>query len=155
MENFIYERASIKNLKEVQLLNNELFKYEAENKFDFYIPNWALGEKAANYFKDLISNQYVEIVYFEKSPIGYLAGSITDIPYYQGKSAELENMFIKEEYRKLGIGSKLVNNFVLWTQSHDCKRVFITASQGNVDTIKFYQKKGFEILNTTLKKELL
>jgi len=74
--------------------------------------------------------------------------------YYEGLTAELDNMFIKEDYRKFGIGSKMMNAFLDWTREQGAKRVLVTASIGNVNTIKFYEKHGFDKLNVTLRKEL-
>ena len=49
--------------------------------------------------------------------VGYLAGSINEsgaYSYYEGKTAELENMFIRAEFRKYGEGSKLISEFENW-----------------------------------------
>ena len=106
---------------------------------------------------DLIKNQFVIIAEIDKKVVGYLAGSIYDdatFSYYDGITAEMDNMFIKEEYRRFGIGSKFVNAFLVWAKNKNAKRIFVTASSKNENTIKFYKKMGFEPINTTLRLEI-
>lgn len=149
--------ATLKDLKTIQQLNGELFDYEIENKFDYYIKDWATSKDSEEYFSDLIENQFVIIAETGNSPIAYLAGSVyndNSLSYYEGLTAELNNMFVKEEYRKFGIGTKLVNSFLDWCKQNNAKRVFVTASAGNENTIKFYQKNGFYNINTTLRIDL-
>ena len=149
-------KATLKDLKIVQELNNGLFKYEEHNDLDSYVKDWALGERSAEYFGDLIENQFVIIAFCDKKPVGYLAGSLYNddtFSYYEGNTCELENMFVCEDYRKFGIGTKLVNSFFEWCKTQNAKRCFVTATLGNENTIKFYRNKGFVDLNITLKKE--
>ena len=145
--NLEIRKATMKDLKSIQQLKNDL---------DTYIKDWALGEKGREYFSDLIQNQYVLIALCDKKAVGYLAGSIYQddtYSYYVGGTCELENMFVCEEYRKYGIGTKLVNSFFEWCKSKNAKRCFVTATLGNENTIQFYRKKGFVDLNITFKKE--
>ena len=155
--NIILRNATLQDLPIIQHVNNLLFEYETENGFDNYISNWALGEESAEYFSELIQNQFVIIAETEKEPVGYLAGSIyqdNTYSYYEGKTAELENMLVVEKYRKFGIGSKLVNAFLKWCKDNSARRVLVTATIGNETAISFYKKNGFKELNITLKKEL-
>ena len=150
-------KATIKDLKTIQTLNNELFKYEESRDLDHYIEDWPFGKSSAEYFGDLIKNQFVIIAEVDKNPVGYLAGSIYEddtYSYYEGVTAELENMFIDEDYRHFGIGSKLVNSFFDWCKQKSAKRIFVTATLGNDNTIAFYRKHGFKDLNITLEKQL-
>ena len=149
--------ATIDDVKTIQELNNELFEYEMNNEFDKYVKNWPLSDIGKDYFVDLIKNQFVIIAEIDKKVIGYLAGSIYDdatFSYYDGITAEMDNMFIKEEYRRFGIGSKFVNAFLVWAKNKNAKRIFVTASSKNENTIKFYKKMGFEPINTTLRLEI-
>lgn len=148
------KKATLKDLKIVQELNNGLFKYEEQNGLDKYIEDWPLSKQGAEYFADLIENQFVVIAYCDDKPVGYLAGGGDNgDSYYEGTTCELENMFVCEEYRKFGIGTKLVNAFFDWCKTKNAKRCFVTATIGNDNTINFYRKKGFVDLNITFKKE--
>lgn len=157
MKNLVIRRAEVNEVEIIQNLNNELINYEMEQGFDSYIEDWALGEESKEYFLDLIQNQFVVVAEIEGVIVGYLAGSIYNdlsYSYYEGLTAEANNMFVKAEYRAYGIGRKLMNSFVDWCKQNKAKRVMVTASSKNERTIKFYQNCGFEDINLTLRKDL-
>ena len=157
MKEIKIRKATIDDLPTILTLNNKLFKYEMDRDLDNYIPNWAFGKESTEYFSDLIENQFVIIAEIDNNPIGYLAGSVyldDTYSYYEGKTADLDNMYIEEEYRHFGIGSKLVNSFFEWCREKQAQRIFVTATLGNDNTISFYKKHGFKELNIELKKEL-
>ena len=156
MENLVIRKAKKEEVEVVQHLNNDLINYEMQEGFDSYIKDWALSEESKKYFLDLIENQFVAVAEIECEIVGYIAGSIYNdlsYSYYEGLTAEANNMFVKKEYRAYGIGSKLMNSFVEWCKKNNAKRVMVTASSKNEKTIKFYRHMGFEDINLTLKKE--
>lgn len=111
------------------------------------------GGHAKKYFADLIENKFVIVAEENKEIIGYLAGYFDETySYYEGKTAILAKLFIKENYRKSGIGSKLINTFIKWCNENHAKRIIVTASFKNSNAVKFYKKHLFEELNLTLKK---
>ena len=157
MENLIIRKAKVEDVEMIQSLNNQLIEYEMEHGFDKYVKDWALSEESRQYFLDLIQNQFVILAEVESKIVGYLAGSIYNdlsYSYYDGLTAEANNMFVLREYRAYGIGTKLISSFVDWCKQNNAKRVMVTASSKNERTIKFYRNMGFGDINLTLKKEL-
>lgn len=155
--NINIRKANLDDLLVIQELNHSLFKYEIENNFDNYIEDWSLGDMSKDYFECMIQEEFVILAEINGDVVGYLAGSLNKdntYSYYEGLTAELNNMFIVKEYRKYGIGSKLVSSFLSWCNEQEAKRVIVTASIGNTNTINFYKKNGFEEINITLKKEI-
>ena len=74
---------------------------------------------------------------------------------FKGKAGlYLEDIFILEEYRKYGIGTKLFNEFKKHCKENNIQELKVTASSKNLNAIKFYQKNGFEEFETTLKMSL-
>ena len=67
---------------------------------------------------------------------------------------ELNNMFIEEEYRKYGIGKKLVNKFKDYCINNKIYNIKVEASYKNQNAIKFYHKNGFSEFNITLTSNL-
>jgi GNAT superfamily N-acetyltransferase len=58
----------------------------------------------------------------------------------------LSQFYIKEEYRKYGIGSKLFNMSMEWIkQFDDVEDYFIYVSNGNSDALEFYKRKGLSV----------
>ena len=78
----------------------------------------------------------------------------TQNTYNKYKQAELDNMCILEEYRKLGIGSRLFEEFKTICKENDIKELKVVASYKNTNAINFYKKNGFEEADITLKQRL-
>ena len=136
------QSATIKNLKDIQELNHQL--YIKENKeFDSTInKNFSIQKSGENYFKKRIKNDCTLIATVDGKTIGYLVGAISEVSDYRSilKLAEAENMFVLEEYRSLGVGKKLMNEFVKWCKSNKIKRMRVVASAQNIQAIKFRNK---------------
>ena len=108
----IIKKADIENLKEIQELNNQLFKLEYDNFDPSLKVGWPFEKEGIEYFSDMLTNEIVFIALVDDIIVGYLAGSINVESSYVTKTlAELDNMFILESYRKYGIGTKLINEF--------------------------------------------
>ena len=157
MKDLVIRKAKLEEVEIIQNLNNDLINYEMKEGFDNYVKDCALSNESRKYFLDLIKNQFVVVAEVEGEIVGYLAGSIykdLSYVYYEGLTAEANNMFVKEKYRAYGIGSKLMNAFVGWSKVQNAKRIMVTASSKNERTIKFYNKMGFKDVNLTLRKDL-
>lgn len=151
MENIVIRKAILEDVSYIQNLNNELFKLEKENYDTTLVLNWALTEESKDYFEDLIKNQYVIVATLEDKIIGYLAGSINEKGSYEEiQYGEINNMFIKEDYRLYGIGKKLINNFKNYCRNNNIRNLKVVASSKNKNAIEFYRKNGFDDFNLTL-----
>lgn len=153
--NIEIKRADISNLKEIQNLNNQLFELEY-NSFDPSLKvGWPFEKEGTAYFTDMLNNEIVYIALAEDKIIGYLAGCINIQHSYVTKSlVEVDNMFILEDYRKYGIGSKLMNEFKSYCIQNSIEELKVTASAKNNNAIKFYKKNGFDEFEITLKQKL-
>ena len=70
------------------------------------------------------------------------------------KLAEVENMYIKDDFRSQGIGGKLVVLFEDWCRQRKVQRIRYVASAGNIEAIKFYKKHGCKEVDIGLEREL-
>ena len=144
-------RATIEDLEVIRKLNNTLFELEKENYDSTLIRDWPLTEEGKEYFTDLINNHYVIIAEVDNEIVGYLAGSINEKGSYEEvQYGEINNMFIKDKCRGLGIGKSLINNFKNYCKSNGINNLKVTASYKNRDAIEFYHKNGFEEFDVTL-----
>ena len=152
MIDIIIKKATIENLNEIQELNNQLFELEYNNFDSSLKVGWPFEKEGTEYFSDMLNNQVVFIALVDNSIVGYLAGSINVESSYVTKSlAELDNMFILENYRKYGIGTKLVNEFKKYCLNIGIQEIKVTASARNSNAINFYKKNGFENFEVTFK----
>lgn len=151
----IIRKAEISDLVEIQKLNKKLFELELENYDSTLNINWPMSDEGTKYFKDSINNSITLVAVFENKIIGYLIGSLnTQNTYNKYLQAELDNMCILDQYRKLGIGSKLFNKFKEICIENNIKELKVVASYKNKNAINFYKKNGFEEADITLKQIL-
>jgi len=152
--------ATISDLNKIIELNLKLFQKEF-NEFDKTLNvSWPLTDPSKKYFKERISNVggcvFVAII-DQQEIIGYLAGGFVEPADYRdikNPMAELENMFIDDNFRSQGIGSMLLEAFMDWCKQNNLERVKVVASFGNVLGVDFYKKNGFESTEIILEKSL-
>lgn len=153
--NIEIKRADISNLKDIQEMNHQLFELEFNNFDPSLKVGWTFEKEGKDYFTDMLNNEIVYIALTENKIVGYLAGSVNIQNSYVTKSlAEVDNMFILEDYRKYGIGSKLMNEFKQYCIQNSIEELKVTASAKNSNAIKFYKKNGFNEFEITLKQKL-
>ena len=147
-------KAKIEDLQAIQNLNNQLFGLELENFDKYLIKNWPLSQAGKEYFENAIKNDCVLVAEdtVRGGIVGYLLGSVTEIPYYDFKIAELCNMCVDKSFRKSGIGTKLFEAFEKYYKKLGITHFIVTASFKNESAKRFYKKIGFEEANLTLIK---
>jgi len=76
-----------------------------------------------------------------------------------GKSLYLEDIYVKESYRRKGIGEELLRKIFEVARNEDCKRVRWQVLDWNKSAISFYNKMGAEIssewLNCTFNRQAI
>lgn len=149
------KKADITYLKDIQNLNNQLFELEYNNFDSALKVGWTYETDGEKYFNDMLNNEIIYIALDRDKVVGYLAGSINIQGSYITKSlAEIDNMFILEEYRKYGIGTKLINAFKEYCFQNQIEELKVTASAKNKNAIDFYIKNGFNEFEITLKQKI-
>jgi GNAT superfamily N-acetyltransferase len=139
--------ATIEDLEEVQGLSLLQFENELE-KFDRTLNReWSFSKDGEDYYKKSISDddRCVLVAVIGDKVIGYLEGGASQRGSNRmlSKFAELEYMFVMEEHRGTGIGTKLYQAFVDWCKQQGVKKLRTQASAGNAATLDFYRKNGF------------
>jgi GNAT superfamily N-acetyltransferase len=69
------------------------------------------------------------------------------IAYYSwtGKAVYLDDLYVLEKYRRLGIGNKLLDKVIETAKSENCKKVKWQVSNWNKKAIEFYKMRGATI----------
>ena len=87
----------------------------------------------------------------EENIIGYLAGCIHNKnECFTEQFAEIENMYIENEYRRLGVGTKLVEEFKSYCKENNIKYIKVSAWNDNIEAINFYKNNDFLEYEKTL-----
>lgn len=148
--------ATLENLKDIQNLNLLLFKKES-SEFDSTLNySWPFSKDGKKYFKEKIKgkNGCAFLALCDGKIVGYLVGGMNKSENYRNisKMAELENMFVLEEYRNSKIGAKLVQEFLNWCREKKINRMRVVISAQNIKAINFYKKFGFKDYALTLER---
>ena len=69
---------------------------------------------------------------------------------WSGKAVDLDDLYVKEEYRKLNIGTRLLNAVIQFAKDHQCKSVRWLVSKWNENAINFYKKMGAVVDDTEM-----
>lgn len=150
-------KASIIDLDSIIELNKELFDFEDQFGHE-YNTNWPF-EDGKTYFKKRLENKnsmnFVAI--YKNKIIGYIVSFIDTYKYRDGKInpiCEVENMFVKQEYRKKGIGKLLINAVKNAARKKKVKLLRVGAIAQNINAINFYRSQGFHDSNLFLEQKI-
>jgi GNAT superfamily N-acetyltransferase len=108
---------------------------------------------------------FIVVVKDGAKPVGYVYTNVSPKEVYSSPFATffdlstvknshvgcLSQFYIKEEYRKFGVGSKLFTMSMDWlSEFNEVEDYFIYVSNGNDDALEFYKSKGFLVSHTIL-----
>ncbi len=77
---------------------------------------------------------------FNGKVVGYI--TIMDL----GEKAKIMSIAVKKEFRRMGIGSKLIDEAIRWCILNDKKGLLLEVRASNIPAQKLYKKKGFKII---------
>jgi len=120
--------------------------------------NWAFSQDGEEYLKEriIMDDGFISVAYADDKIVGYLIGGINAsrsdrIP---PDIAELESMFVLDECRDMGVGTKLCQAFEEWCKSKGIKRMRVIVFTENKGGINFYRKNGFADYDLILEKDI-
>jgi len=171
MENITIEIIEDGNIEQCRDLCNELMAFQKSmailfpEKFD--LMNFDTRMKKS--YENSLDSQVI-VVKDKGVPVGYIFSTIDTItgekrsipnwaPKVEGveqlgfypswdefpeKVGCLSNLYLRDEYRSLGLGSKIFNMAMEWLESfEDVNITFVYISNGNDKALSFYLKNGF------------
>jgi len=137
-------RAGREHLEKIQELNNELFGYEADLEKTLNL-DWTFSDEAKNGFPIglKVRRGYVFIALSGEGEevIGFITGYMPARENWREKSAicELENIFVKEEFRGAGIGRMLYQELLLRCKRKGAERIIVRVISKNASFMEFYK----------------
>jgi len=63
-----------------------------------------------------------------------------------GEESQIVRVSVKKEYRKQGLGKRIVDELISYAVENGCKRVIVETSNDWDTAVNFYLKYGFEIM---------
>jgi GNAT superfamily N-acetyltransferase len=98
-------------------------------------------------FEKLLSrSDYCVLLLVDESSasVGIITGYLCPMLRNGEMRAEVEEFFIKKNYRGKDNAKLLMNAFITWCQSHNVKKVNLESEIGLIRAQAFYKKYGFE-----------
>lgn len=96
--------------------------------------------------EDMFTNyHYVLLVaVVEGKPAGICGISFNKL-IYSGKFIQLSNLFVRPEYRKSGIASKLIHKVRNIAKTNEIEKIMLDSYVSNFDSHKTYFREGFHL----------
>lgn len=149
-------QATLRDLTTVQDLNFKLFQHNRPFEPALNM-DWSRGKSGEEFFTRAIrdGDKCCFVALDGGEIVGYLAGSVkSGEDYEKGTVAELDNIFVLENYRGRGVGGGLFREFKNWAKAKNVDRLFVSAYFDNADAVAFYHKVGFQNYGWDLKMEV-
>ena len=135
--------------KLLTLLIQDEKKYNENTKDDYIVDNWYpnLIDKdnsqlfIAVYNNEIVGYAYVKIITSSDSPEIYTEASISGI-------------YVKENYRRQGIATKLINEAKKWCINKGVSYLKLNVLEGNRTALNLYKKLGFNDFSRVLRNKL-
>lgn len=135
--------AGSKDWKAIQRIGVTVF--EANKKHDPALDmEWPFSEAGVKYYQSAVSKRDNCRLIAEVDGLvtGYLIGGKFVYSYRKVVYGEIQDMGVLPEYRRRGIGTKLVNEFRKWCQAKGYSYLYVNTYYEDSRAVRFYKKQG-------------
>jgi GNAT superfamily N-acetyltransferase len=136
----------------VATLSDGLFQEDSRQRDPLMNHDWA-KTYGQSYFAGLLANPAYLLLVAEHTGevVGYLAGARRDADELRPVvSADLESMFVAQNWRGRGVGQALAEAFLAWAREYGVVWITVTAYSANTGACAFYERLGFASHTVTL-----
>gem|GEM_PF-650691 len=160
MNTFSIRKAVAEDLP--SLIDLSVLFAEYHHNFDKTIKlTWFVSDKRKNKLINSINDTkkcVLVAINEEQKIIAYLLGDLyekEDLEKLEVEQvAKLEELFVSEKYRSLGVGSQMLKSFFEWGSEKGAEFVQLDVMNQNSPGIKFYEKIGFQPYSTTMEARI-
>lgn len=99
--------------------------------------------------ENLFSKKYAQAVIVElnKTPVGFAIFHDSFSGFLGKPNIYIEDIYVKEKYRRTGIGKKIISFIMKLAQKRKCGRVEWCALDWNTNAIDFYKSVGAKLVD--------
>ena len=135
-----------------KLLQSSQIEIITQMMLDFYaIDNYTFKiVKTNELFKEFCANESLGkayLIFNDNEIVGYFILTFVFSFEYQGRIAFLDELFIKNEQRGLGIGNKTIQFILSLTNEFNIKMIYLEVENHNENAQKLYLANHFEFHN--------
>lgn len=153
-------KATRKDLPILLELATELFAYHANGLHNKnYLPAKNAAALRKKHYIEML-NKPKERAFFiaeiNHAPIGMIIAAIEEIPpvYIEHKRGSIREFYVREAYRKLGIGKKLMQTATKWLREKKLKTIGLQCWYANTPSRNAYEKMGFKAIHVKYEKNI-
>ena len=142
LENIEIGPASNNDIGDIQLLFRKMFEiYHVDQNIEY-----PYTDSGRSYLKYCVQHQIALVAKDNEVTVGFITGGIEDtLPFKTYRQhGHIHNLFVLEEYRRQGIGKRLIQRFIQVCMESDVHRI-ITDSDDIEALRHFYASIGFSI----------
>lgn len=141
MEKFKIESAAVEDFDEILRMKESLWKWRKKN-FSEVSKNFHKREREKTFLVDE-KKIYLVAKNNKEEIVAFISGGIFERDkYYLKKIAALENLFVKESYRHLGIGKDLFCALEKEFKALGCEGIICKTDFENENSRKLYESAG-------------
>ena len=148
-------KACIDDVQKLQALDADVFiddpKYDSDR-----ILGWSLSENGKAYFINLLNNTTYCCLVAENNNklVGYNTALPKKFDQRKSKYLEIDNLGVRAEYQRQGIGKMLIENCLVWAKANGFQKVYLHSFYTNDQARAFYKKNGFSEIHVSFEKDL-
>jgi GNAT superfamily N-acetyltransferase len=90
-----------------------------------------------------LKNSYIYVVEYKDGLVGFASFSIRSVVRYPKPIAELDELYVLPEFRKKGLGKKLLQKVIIKAKQRKCYRLFVESHYDHKNAHKLYEQLGF------------
>lgn len=113
---------------------------ELENEIlDFDVFKAIFNENISN------ANNLYLITENESEGVGFISFHTQNLLHHCGRVGEIQEFFIHKNYRGQGIGRKLINEIMQYSDQNNLKSIEVTTNKRRVENVLIYENLGFTL----------
>jgi len=147
-------KADEEDIEDLVRLKEKLFKLHVSID-KYYTPNKNFKQMYRDHLKTVIaSDQHIVFVArLDEKIAGFIEGSIYKRSEFMKENiiGSVYEIFVDDEYRKLGIGKQLTEKLLKWFKQKKIKTVEVVSDVRNPDVFNLWKGVGFKEYLKTLK----
>lgn len=151
--NFNISKAMLNEIPEINKMLTDLIQDERKN----YDSNINENYRVQEFYEKLIDsdNKIILVARDNDTILGYVYGFIQDNGnLFNNTIAQLDALFVKEQYRGNGIARSLMNEFINWAEEKGAAYIELSVCKDNTNAINLYENEGFSIDKICLRKAI-
>ena len=137
-------RATGEDAPRVAALEQELVHGDAPG--DPYLVRDLQRHDVEEQYRTLIASDWAVclVATHQGEVVGYLSRGWKDSPKWRPvKATEIHALYLREAFRSQGIGRRLIEEFVHWSEERGAEVVEVGAFAANTRALAFYERAGF------------